>query len=153
MRIALFLRLAADRHRLSLLLRELDSRRRQIHLAANDRLDPGSLAGLIEVDSPKDIAVVRHRHRRHLRPLGLFHQGLDPHRPIEGGVFSVQMQVDKRVGWHCAERAKRGGILILEKAQSTARRTKDFRTNCRHNPVPRISDPSKSWTKGTRALS
>ena len=100
MGIAFPLRLASDRDGLGFFVGQGDSRRREVGLAADDRLDPRFFGLLVEIDRPENVAMIRHRHRRHLAALRLFHQVLDPHRPVEEGVFGVQMKVNEGIGRH-----------------------------------------------------
>ena len=71
---------------------------REIHLAADNRLDPGFLRRLVELDSPEHVAMVGHRHRRHPVASGFFHQVLDADRAVEQRILRVQMEVDEGVG-------------------------------------------------------
>jgi len=103
-RVALPLCLAPDGDGIGLFISQGHPRRREVGLAADDGLDPRLFRLLIKVDRPEDVAVIGHRDRRHLAALGLFHQLLDPHRPIEEGILGVQMKVNEGVGRH-----RRGG--------------------------------------------
>ena len=81
--------------------------RRHIHLAPDDRLHPRFLAFLKKLNRPEEIAVIRHRHRRHPQRLRLFHQLRDAHRPIEQRILGVQMQVNERIRRHAPKFANR----------------------------------------------
>ena len=74
--------------------------RRHVRLATDDRFDPGFLGFLVKVDRAVEIAVVRNRDGRHAQRLRFFHQLFHPHRPIEEGVFGVEMEVDEGIGRH-----------------------------------------------------
>ena len=69
---------------------------RDVHLAADDRLD-ARLAGLtMELDRAGQRAVVGERDRRHLEPRRLLDESRDPARPVEDRVLGVDVQVDER---------------------------------------------------------
>ena len=57
--------------------------RREVDFAAEDRLDPHFVAVLIEFDRPVEVAVVRHRHRRHPQILGALGQILGADHAVE----------------------------------------------------------------------
>ena len=80
----------------------------EVDLAAEDRLHPRLLAGLVELDRAEQVAVVGHRHRRHPELLRLGRDLLGPGHPVEERVFGVQVEVDEGVG-HRA-----GGTLDAE---------------------------------------
>jgi len=68
---------------------------RHVDLAADDRLDPGVLARLVEVDGAVHDAVVGEADRRHLELGRPRHHGGDAARPIEQRVLGVVMEVDE----------------------------------------------------------
>ena len=70
----------------------------EVDLAAEDRLHPGLLAGLVELDGAEQVAVVGHRHRRHPELLRLGGDLLGAGHPVEERVFGVQVEVDEGVG-------------------------------------------------------
>ena len=99
-RIALFLLLPADGDGVGLLVGQGDTGRGEVGLAADDGFDPRLLRLLIKLDRPEDVAVIGHRHRRHLAALDLLHQIRDAHRPVEEGILGVQVEVDEGIGRH-----------------------------------------------------
>ena len=99
MGVSLFL-FRSDRDWLGFLVCQGNSRRGEIGLHPDDRLDPGCLRRLVELDRTEDVPVICHRDRRHLAALRFFHQLLDPDRPVESRIFGVQVEVNERVGRH-----------------------------------------------------
>ena len=86
-----------------------------VELAADDRLDAGLLAGLVEVDGPEHVAVVGDGQRPHARRQRLLHVVLDLGGAVEQRVVGVVVQVDEaRVG-NAPERIGHGflGRLFL----------------------------------------
>ena len=69
-----------------------------VHLAAEDRLDPLLGGGLVEVDRAGHRAVVGERHGGHLELGRLPRERRDPARPVEDRVLGVDVQVDERGG-------------------------------------------------------
>ena len=57
--------------------------RREVDFTAEDRLDPHLVAVLIEFDRPVEVAVVRHRHRRHSQIFGALGQILGADHAVE----------------------------------------------------------------------
>ena len=70
--------------------------RRDIALAADDRLDAGFLRRLIEFDRTKHRPVVGDRHGAHAFLLDVVHQPGDPARAVKQAVFGMQVQVGER---------------------------------------------------------
>ncbi len=66
-----------------------------VHLTADDGLDPGRPGFPVELDSARERAVVRERDRRHLEPSGLLDERRDPARPVEDRVLRVDVQMDE----------------------------------------------------------
>ena len=64
-----------------------------VHLAADDRLDPALARLVVELDGGKEISVLRHRHRRHLEANHLVERLPDPAGAVEQRVLRVQVQV------------------------------------------------------------
>ena len=62
---------------------------REVDLAAEDRLHPGLVAVLIELDRAVEVAVVGHRHRWHAEFLGALGKILGADHAIEKGEFGV----------------------------------------------------------------
>ena len=75
----------------------LSSRERggDVDLAADDRLDPGFLAGLVEVDRAVHDAVVGDGQGGHLELGRSLHERVDAARPIEQRELGVVVQVDE----------------------------------------------------------
>ena len=67
-----------------------------IHLAANDRVNPLPLAGLIKLHDAEHIAMVRNGYMLHAQLLHTGNQRLDAVCPIQQAVFSMNMQMRKR---------------------------------------------------------
>ena len=78
----------------------LDRSRGHVGFAPDDRFDSRSGRFLIKFDRPMQIAVVRDGNRGHLKFRRLFHQVLHPHRPIEEGIFRVEMEVNEGIARH-----------------------------------------------------
>src|SRR5512138_3650398 len=70
-----------------------------VGLEPDDRLDPGLLRLLVEVDHPEHVPVVGDGHRLHARLRARFHQVREPDGAVEEAVERVQVQVSE-VGWH-----------------------------------------------------
>jgi len=85
-----------------------------VHLAAEDRLDPLRLRRLVEIDGARHRAVVGERDGRHLEPRRLLRERRDPASPVEDRVLRVDVQVDERGGHGKA-------ILVPRSAGQTAR--------------------------------
>ena len=66
---------------------------RDIHLAADDRLDPNILAVFIERDGPVHNAVVGKRERRHSHFSGFARQVFQPASAVQEAKFGVCMKV------------------------------------------------------------
>ena len=73
---------------------------RHVHLAADDRLDPGFSGLLVELDRAEDVAVVGHRHRRHPEFRRFLHEFPDAHRAIQQRVLGVEVEVNEGIGGH-----------------------------------------------------
>ena len=87
--------------RVALIIRPvLDRSRRHVRLAADDRFDTRLGRFLVKFDRPVQIPVVGDRHRGHLEFCRLFHQLLHPHRPVEEGIFRVEVEVNEGIGRH-----------------------------------------------------
>ena len=68
---------------------------RHVELAADDRLDPGLQALLVEVDGAVHHAVIGDADRRHPEVGGLAHKAADPARPVEERELGVVVEVDE----------------------------------------------------------
>ena len=62
---------------------------RDVHLAADDRLDPRPFHGVVELDGPEHVAVVGDGARRHAELRHPFRERVGPAGAVEKGVFSV----------------------------------------------------------------
>ena len=69
--------------------------RRDVDLAAEDRVDPALARLVVEDDRREHVAVLGDRHRRHLQLDRLVEQFFDPAGAVEQRVLGVQMQVDE----------------------------------------------------------
>src|SRR4029450_12438509 len=69
---------------------------RDIHLAADERLDAAGFRLPIELDHPCQGAVIGQGAGRHLEPLGLLHESRNAARPVQDRVLRVDVQVDER---------------------------------------------------------
>ncbi len=67
--------------------------RRDVHLAAEDRLHARVARLLVELDGAEEIAVVGHRDRRHAQGLGAREERLVLDRAVEQRELRVEMQV------------------------------------------------------------
>jgi hypothetical protein len=74
--------------------------RRNVCLAADDRLDPGIGRFLVKLDRAEKIAVISHGHGRHAEFDRFFHQLLHPHCTVQQRIFGVEVEVNKRVAGH-----------------------------------------------------
>ena len=72
---------------------------RHVDLTAQDGLDPGRSALLVEGDGAVHDAVVGERQRRHLELGGAGHQGLDPAGAVEQRELGVVVEVDELLWW------------------------------------------------------
>src|SRR5262249_14575823 len=72
----------------------LPASRRDVELAAEDRLDAGLLRGVVEIDRAEEVAVIRERDGRELQLLGLVDQLLELGGAIEQAVLRMHVQVD-----------------------------------------------------------
>ena len=66
-----------------------------IHLAADDRLDPGGLSGLVEINTAVHNAVVGDGHRRLAQLLHPLHQTVNPAGAVQEAVFRMHVQMYK----------------------------------------------------------
>ena len=66
---------------------------REIRFVAEDRVDPGLLAFVVELDGAVQVAVVRDGQGVHAEFLGLLDEFRNPVEPVEHGVMRVQVQV------------------------------------------------------------
>src|SRR6516165_546885 len=71
--------------------------RSHINFATDNRLDPGLLRGLVKLDHPIHVAMVGNGNRRHPVLDRLFHQVGNSDRAVQERVFSVQVEMNKRV--------------------------------------------------------
>ena len=69
--------------------------RRQVELAADDRLDAGLLALQVELGGAEHVAVVGHGHRRHVQFLGLGDQVVEADGAVQQGILGVEVEVDE----------------------------------------------------------
>src|ERR1700730_8530598 len=74
--------------------------RGDISLAADDRLDAGTLRFLIKFNRSEKIAVIGHSHRRHFEFRRFFHQLLHPDGPVEERVFGMEVKMNERIAGH-----------------------------------------------------
>jgi hypothetical protein len=65
--------------------------RGDVDLAAEYRLDPGTIHLLVEINGAEHVPVIGHGHGRHTEFQDPITQGPDPYRPIQQAVFSVQV--------------------------------------------------------------
>ena len=70
--------------------------RRQVSLNADDRIYPSGFGLLIKVISPEDIPMISHGQGRHPHSGARLKKLSQPGRPIEHGVFGVDVEVSKR---------------------------------------------------------
>ena len=63
---------------------------RQPQVGTADRLDAGAHGVFIELDQRTHVVLIGDRDRRHVHGGQRLDQGLDPHQPVDQGVFSVQ---------------------------------------------------------------
>ncbi len=80
----------------------LAAARRDVELAAEDRLDPGLLRGEIEVDRAEEVAVIGQGDRGELELLGLVDQLLELGGAVEQAVLGMHVQVDEFAVLHRA---------------------------------------------------
>ena len=66
-----------------------------VHLAADDRLDAPQARRVVEGDGGKEIAMLGHRHRRHLQLGHAVEHLADPAGAIEEGELGVQVEVNE----------------------------------------------------------
>ena len=72
--------------------------RRQVDLAADDRVDPCLQGFLLELHRAVEVAVVGQCYRRHPEVGHAPDQILDPDRPVEERILAVQVEMDEAVG-------------------------------------------------------
>ena len=72
--------------------------RREVDFAAEDRLDPRTLAGLEEVDGAEEVAVICHGHSGHFQLYRTGDEILDPDSAIEQRILGVLVEVDEGIG-------------------------------------------------------
>ena len=72
--------------------------RSDVDFAADDRLNALLLRLLVELDRAEQVPVVGHGHRRHPMLHRFRHQFLDPHRPVQGRILGMHVQVDEGIG-------------------------------------------------------
>lgn len=71
---------------------------RHVGLTAYDGLDPASESLLIKLDSPEQIAMVRHGHGGHAEVFHLLDERLNLIRPIEQAVLGVEVKMNEWLG-------------------------------------------------------
>jgi hypothetical protein len=71
---------------------------RDVHLAADDRADALILAGLVVLDRPEHVPVVRQGDGPHPQRLGAGREVLDAQRAVEERVLRVHVEVDELSG-------------------------------------------------------
>ena len=84
--------------------------RREVDLAAEDRLHALFFAVLVKFDGSVEVSMVGHRHRRHAqlrRPLG---QILGADHAVEQGEFGVDVEVDEGIGHGVGENVAAGDV-------------------------------------------
>jgi hypothetical protein len=69
--------------------------RRHVRLVADDRINAGVLALLVEFDRAEEVAVIGHRDRVHAERLGMRDQFRHPVGAIEEAIVRVAMQVNE----------------------------------------------------------
>ena len=69
--------------------------RRDIHFAADDRLDALVTGGLVKINCAVENAVVGDRQRGKLQLMRLLHQSVETAGPVEQRILGVQMEMDK----------------------------------------------------------
>ena len=69
--------------------------RRDVDLAAEDRIDAALPRLIVEHDRREHVAVLGDRHRRHLQLHRAVEQLLDPARAVEQRVLAVQVEMDE----------------------------------------------------------
>ncbi len=69
--------------------------RRDVDLAAEDRLDALGAAGVVEGDGPEHVAVIGHGHRLHPELRHLVDELVDVARPVEEAVLRMEMKVNE----------------------------------------------------------
>ena len=77
---------------------ETGGSRRHVRFDADDRLDPLGLALFVKLVGPEAVPVVRDRHGLLVLGLGLGHELLDLHGPVEHRVFGVDVQMREVFG-------------------------------------------------------
>jgi hypothetical protein len=71
-----------------------------VQLAADNRFNPILLGMLIEINGPKNIAMVSHGHRLHLVFLCFLEKIIETNSSIEEAVLCMNVQVDEIDGLH-----------------------------------------------------
>src|SRR5262249_7145696 len=80
----------------------LAAARRDVELAADDRLDAGLHRRVVEIDRAEEIAVIGQRDRRELELLGLGDELLELGGAVEQAVLGMHMEVDEVAVLHRA---------------------------------------------------
>ncbi len=83
-----------------------------VDLAADDGLDSALASLPIQLDDPREGAVVGERDGRHLEPLRLLDKRRYPARPVEDRVLGVDVQMDERRG------VSHGRAIVLRRSDS-----------------------------------
>ena len=79
-----------------------------IHLASDYRPHARLDGGAMELEGPKDIAVIRDRDRRHTHPCNLLRKVRNPNRGVEQRVMAVQVKMDE---WRWGGPSAHGAII------------------------------------------
>src|SRR5690348_11939417 len=69
--------------------------RRDVHLAAEDRLDAFLLRMVVEHDRREHVAMLGHRQRRHIELRRLIEQFVDAAGAVEQRILGVQMEMNE----------------------------------------------------------
>ena len=86
---------------------------RDVHLAAEDRLDARLSSLAVELDRPRQGAVVGEGDRGHLQPRRLLDERGDPARTVEDRVLGVDVEMDER------RRSAHGRAIVLSPGDRT----------------------------------
>lgn len=84
-----------------------------INLTSQYGLDLSGVGLPEEIDSPKNIPMIRECNRRHLVVIGRFHQIFRFQRPIEDAVFGVDVQVNERRFHYYSHSIVPGGFDVM----------------------------------------
>jgi hypothetical protein len=86
-----------------------------VDLASDDRLDPGGVGGVVELDRAEHVSVIGERERGHLHRGGARDQTVETARAVQERVVAVVMEVDEGLAHRRLTQPLRRGPISAER--------------------------------------